>query len=77
MDDIETLISGKYEIKIIIKYGTSNEQATCLKLNLDEKNITKLPEIVENRVILPIQMFRILWELNNKQKMSPRRLYRW
>jgi hypothetical protein len=77
MDDIETFINDKYVIKIAVKYGTRKKRTFCVKLNLEEKTIAKLPEIVDNRVILPIQVFRILWESYNRKKTAPRKLYLW
>jgi hypothetical protein len=77
LDDRETFISGKYVIKLTVKHGTKKERKICYKLNLDEFYNTKLPEIVDSRIILPIQIFRSLWESNNRNIIAPRRLYRW
>jgi hypothetical protein len=77
MDGKETLISGKYVMEIIVKYGTGKERITCLKLDLDENYIQELPEIVEDRIILPIQKSRKLWGSNKRKKVTPRKQYRW
>ena len=77
MDGKETLISGKYVIELIVKYGTGKERITCLKLNLDENNIQELPEIIEDRILLPILNFKKLWESSKREKMIPRKQYRW
>ena len=71
----ETIKEGKYEINLIVKYGTRKKQIIDIKLNLDEIVISNLPEIENNRVILPIEMFKELWEVNSLRKKTPRRFY--
>jgi hypothetical protein len=73
----ETVFRSNSELKLTIKYGTGKKRNFSLKLNLDEKTITNLPEITDDKVILPIEMFNILWKIKNRQKVSPRKLYRW
>ena len=77
IDDIETLTSGKYVINLTVKYGTKKRRMTLLKMNLDESTIANIPEIVENKVIFPMQIFWSLLESNNRKIIAPRKLYRW
>ena len=76
-DGRETLKDGKYDIEIAVKYNSRKIKNFNFKLNLDERMISNLPVIDNNKVILPIKMFQMLWKVNNIRRKPSKTYYRW